>query len=257
MVFTASFPRGPSADEASTFVVDETTPAVQTLRITGGPFFTNKLQVFASHYQNRMLPLPQDPSTNLDMIQWFYRKNGDLTYSPIVGSTTSSFQPTHEFLHGTIRIKYTPVREDGLVGRAVTVEVPSTFLAMDPMIQSNIDNIVVKQTAKEYLYPVVLLGSAKDHSGILALTSKELNFRPKASSALSSLSSSSSSSFSLKLTSPDLRVSNHPFDLSRLLIRVARRPAIEIALESFVERETVVLVVAAFQRKYNINPDSI
>lgn len=86
-------------------------PQIRNIRIEGGPFHSSLFSVRGDYVGG---------VEGRSIIQWYKIKNGITT--ALAHATEATFQPTVDDVTCMLRVDYTPVREDGVVGELRTAE---------------------------------------------------------------------------------------------------------------------------------------
>eukprot|EP00762_Andalucia_godoyi_P004603 ANDGO_05123.mRNA.1 187-kDa microtubule-associated protein AIR9 len=104
--------QGPAVSVQTATPVAALPPAVSDVRVEGGPFFTYPLTVLGNYVGGL---------EGRSEFQWLRKSAGEPLYTPIEGDVgrQRQYKPNADDLHASFRVRYTPVRSDGVKGTPV------------------------------------------------------------------------------------------------------------------------------------------
>ena len=138
-------------------------PRMIGMKVVGGPYHTAAYTI-----QGRYVGGIEGES----VIQWYKIKKGQI--EPIVGARDFAYQPGVDDVACTLRVEYTPVREDGIKG--VTVQADSTPLKIDPTVAKAIKANIVASNAE---FNVRFIDRGQEVAQQIVVNNKQLRIRER------------------------------------------------------------------------------
>lgn len=105
-------------------------PVLRDIRIEGGPYHSAGFSVRGTYFGG---------VEGSSRVQWYKIKNGAASVLP--GANEFTFQPTIDEVACMLKVDYTPVRSDGIVGTTVSAECPP--VKIDPVVGKCVKNNII------------------------------------------------------------------------------------------------------------------